>query len=291
LSSSFLALNQKIITMYSRKTKFILGLAIILSAPVCLAQDFQGKAFYKTSREVNFTMDSASFTPERQAAMNEMIRKQFSKEYTLVFDQQESLYKELAQLDGPSQGGAMVIVTMSDASGELYKNTKKKKYTAKRDLLGKEFLVKDELKEIEWKLASETKQIGQYTCYKATTTKTIERMVVMGEDDEQQPEEPRTIDITAWYTPEIPVASGPDRFWGLPGLILEINEGKSKILCSKVILNPDEVVEITEPAKGKVMNEEEFTTMMAAKMQEMEKMNNGGKKQEGAHQMKITIDN
>ncbi len=278
--------------MYSRKTKLILGLAIILFAPVCLAQDFQGKAFYKTSREVSFTMDSASFTPERQAAMNEMIRKQFSKEYTLVFDQQESLYKELAQLDGPSQGGGgMVFVAMSDASSELYKNTKEKKYTAKRDLLGKEFLVKDELKEIEWKLESETKQIGQYTCYKATTTRTIERMVMMGEDDEQQPQEPRTINITAWYTPEIPVASGPDRFWGLPGLILEINEGKSKILCSKVILNPSDAVEITEPAKGKVMNEEEFSTMMAAKMREMEKMNSGGKKQEGAHQMRIRIDN
>jgi len=278
--------------MYSRKTKLILSLAIILFAPVCLAQDFQGKAFYKTSREVSFTMDSASFTPERQAAMNEMIRKQFSKEYTLVFDQQESLYKELAQLDGPSQGGGgMVFVAMSDASSELYKNTKEKKYTAKRDLLGKEFLVKDELKEIEWKLESETKQIGQYTCYKATTTRTIERMVMMGEDDEQQPQEPRTINITAWYTPEIPVASGPDRFWGLPGLILEINEGKSKILCSKVILNPSDAVEITEPAKGKVMNEEEFSTMMAAKMREMEKMNNGGKKQEGAHQMRIRIDN
>ncbi len=277
--------------MYSRKTKLILGLAIILFAPVCLAQDFQGKAFYKTSREVNFTMDSASFTPDRQAAMNEMISKQFSKEYTLVFDQQESLYKELAQLDGPSQGGGMVFITMSDASGELYKNTKEKKYTAKRDLLGKEFLVKDELKEIEWKLESETKQIGVYTCYKATTTRTIERMVMMGENDDQQPQEVRTINITAWYTPEIPVTTGPDRFWGLPGLILEINEGKSKILCSKVILNPNDVVEITEPAKGKVINEEEFSTMMAAKMKEMEKMNKGGKKQEGVHRMRITIDN
>ena len=275
--------------MYLSRIKIILGLAIVLLGTNSLAQDFQGKAFYKTSRNVSFSMDSASFSPERQAVMNEMIRKQFSKEFTLVFDQQESLYKEQAKLDGPSEGGSMVIVGMSDASSELYKNTKEKRYAGKKDLFGKAFLVKDELKEIEWQLESESKQIGQYTCYKATTTRTVERMVI-GVDDEEQQEETSVINITAWYTPEIAVSTGPGRFWGLPGLIMEINEGKSKIICSKIILNPDEVVEIEEPLKGKVLTEDEFDEMMAAKMKEMEEMNRGGKKQEGAHQMKITID-
>jgi len=276
--------------MHLLKTKFILGFAIVLMGPYCLAQNFQGKAFYKTSRDVSFSMDSASFSPERQAAMNEMIRKQFSKEYTLLFDQQESLYKIQPQLDGPAQGGGtMVFVGMSDASSELYKNTKEKRFTGQRDLFGKAFIVKDELKEIEWKLESETKQIGKYTCYKATTTRTMERMVIGGNDEEQEAESVE-INIIAWYTPDIAVSTGPDRFWGLPGLIMEINEGKSKIICSKIVLNPEDVVEIKEPSKGKVLTEEEFEKMMAAKMKEMEKMNRGGKKQEGAHQMKITID-
>jgi GLPGLI family protein len=275
--------------MYLFKNKIILALAIILLGPYCLAQDFQGKAYYKTSRNVSISMDSTSVSPERQAAMNEMIRKQFSKEYTLVFDQQESLYKEQAKLDGPSQGGGMVIVSMSDASSNLYKNTKEQRFTGVRDLFGKAFIVKDELEEIEWKLESETKQIGQYTCHKATSTRTVERVVIGGTDDEQQTESSEII-ITAWYTPEIAVSTGPDRFWGLPGLIMEINEGKSKIICSKIVLNPDEVTEIKEPLKGKVVTQEEFDEMMAAKMKEMEQMNRGGKKQEGAHQMKITID-
>ena len=275
--------------MHLFKIKFVLGFAIVLLGPYCLAQNFQGKAFYKTSRNVSFSMDSASFSPERQAAMNEMIRKQFSKEFTLVFDQQESLYKEQAKLDGPAQGGTMVVIGMSDASSELYKNTKEKRYAGKRDLFGKAFIVKDELKEIEWKLESETKQIGQYTCYKATTTRTVERIVI-GVDDEEQQQEPSVINITAWYTPDIAVSTGPDRFWGLPGLIMEINEGKSKIICSKIVLNPDEVAEIAEPSKGKVLTEAEFDKLMGEKMKEMEKMNRGGKKEGGAHQMKITID-
>ena len=33
---------------------------------------------------------------------------------------------------------------------------------------------------------------------------------------------PKTIDIVAWYTPQIPVSHGPAEFGGLPGLILEL---------------------------------------------------------------------
>jgi GLPGLI family protein len=47
-------------------------------------------------------------------------------------------------------------------------------------------------------------------------------------------EMPKDVTITAWYTPEIPVNQGPEN-WGLPGLILEINDGKTVMFenCTK----------------------------------------------------------
>ena len=54
---------------------------------------------------------------------------------------------------------------------------------------------------------------------------------------------PKEITITAWYSPEIPVSQGPENYWGLPGLILEVNDGKTTILCSKVVLNLKDKVE------------------------------------------------
>ena len=50
-------------------------------------------------------------------------------------------------------------------------------------------------------------------------------------------EMPSEVQITAWYTPDIPINQGPENYWGLPGLILEINEPELIILCSKVVLN------------------------------------------------------
>lgn len=47
---------------------------------------------------------------------------------------------------------------------------------------------------------------------------------------------PKETVITAWYTPEISESRAPN-YWGLPGLILEVNDGKTVILCSKVVLN------------------------------------------------------
>nr|WP_264554494.1 GLPGLI family protein [Flavobacterium sp. N1861] len=61
-----------------------------------------------------------------------------------------------------------------------------------------------------WKLEKGQKEIGSYTCNKATTTY-----------------KGRT--YTAWYTLEIPLSYGPWKFNGLPGLILEAYDTEYKI--------------------------------------------------------------
>ncbi len=45
---------------------------------------------------------------------------------------------------------------------------------------------------------------------------------------------PKETVITAWYTLEIPVSQGLENYWGLAGLLLEVNDGKTVILYSKV---------------------------------------------------------
>jgi GLPGLI family protein len=86
---------------------------------------------------------------------------------------------------------------------------------------------------------------------------------------------PKDLTITAWYTPEIPVNQGPENYWGLPGLILEVNDGKTVILCSKIVLNPKEKAVIKAPVKGKVISQNDFDETVVKKIQEMREMNQG----------------
>lgn len=261
----------------------VVGIALLMSSGVC-GQDFQGVATYKTKRQVDIKLDSTTMSSDMQKQMMEMLKKQFQKTFTLTFNKNESIYKEDEALSPPQIGGNMGVMVMSSGSSDiLYKNTKEKRFVNQNDLMGKIFLVKDDLQKRDWTLESDTKNIGEYTCYKATLTKEIEvfenkvSLSVNGakesndKDKELNNQEPKTKTqiITAWYTPQIPVNNGPEYYQGLPGLILEVNDGEQTIICSKIVLNPEDKVAIKEPSKGKEVNQEEFDHIQEKKREEL----------------------
>ena len=196
----------------------------------------------------------------------------------------------------PAAGGGMVFISSAGGSGTLFKNIKDQLFTNQQETFGKQFIIKDQLQPIEWELHGETKNIGDYTCYKATYSKQIEASSVMtfsSSDDEDKDEdskvssEMKTITVTAWYTPQIPVSNGPESYQGLPGLILEINDGDLTILCSKITINPDKKIEISEPKKGKQVSQMEYDEIMKKKMKEMSEQNNRRDSGENSFQIRI----
>ncbi|MFV8367073.1 GLPGLI family protein [Flavobacterium sp. XS1P27] len=264
------------------------------------AQEFQGMAVYesktstsdfKTRMEGNKEM-----TPDMQKMIEERMKKMFEKTFILNFDKSASIYKEEEKLDAPGQGGGgmRMMMSMTGGGGTYYKNVKDKSYTVDKEFMGKEFLVKDSLPNLQWKMEGETRVIGGYNCFKATavrpasktdfrnfrpknedaaTTKPADAAKKTNLMDEL--DMPKETIITAWYTPEIPVNQGPENYWGLPGLILEVNDGKTVILCSKVVLNPKVKTEIKAATKGKVTTQKEFDEIVLKKMEEFREMNQG----------------
>lgn len=79
-----------------------------------------------------------------------------------------------------------------------------------RDISKKFFLVTDEIN-YSWKITNETKQIQNFTCYKATTSF-------------------RGNTFEAWFTPEIPINAGPWKWYGLPGLIVEATDKDQSVI-------------------------------------------------------------
>lgn len=262
----------------------VVVVALTVALSTVNAQNFQGVATYRTQRKMDIKLDSTKMDSEMQKGIMEMMKKQFQKTYNLSFNKEASLYKEEVSLDKPQTGMGggfeMVVVGNGGGSDVLYKNTKDQSYSDQKDTMGKIFLVKDDLEKIEWKLESGTKHIGEYQCFKATYTKMVEKPRSFSnsgtnneeaEEEETEDKEPEMIErtVTAWYTPQVPVNNGPAMYQGLPGLILEIHDGKLTIICSKIVLNPEEKVEIKEPTKGKEVNQEKYDEIMDKKAKEM----------------------
>jgi GLPGLI family protein len=271
------------------------------------AQEFQGMAVYESKTSTadfksNFA-GNREMTPEMQKSIEERMKGMFEKTFILYFDKSASIYKEEEKLEGPGQGGGMRwMSSMTGGGGTLYKNVKEKLYAVDKEFMGKEFLVKDSLVNYQWKMEGETRVIGGYNCFKATTVRPASKTdfrnfrpkkediaAAKPADGEKKTnfmdnlEMPKDVTITAWYTPEIPVNQGPENYWGLPGLILEINDGKTVILCSKIVLNPKEKTVIKAPVKGKVISQKEYDETVIKKMQEMREMNQG----RGGSQMRM----
>jgi GLPGLI family protein len=189
---------------------------------------------------------------------------------------QHQYYKEEEKLNAPNPqanlGGMQVIsVFGGGGSGSLYfKNLKEKRFVSKTDIMGKTFLIKDSIPNYQWQLTSETKNIGNYTCYKASFTKEVEIFTAsFGKEESKEPKKTKTVTTTAWYTPQISISNGPTFYQGLPGLILEINDGTNTIVCTEIILNPSEKITINEPDKGKVVTQSEYDKISDEKSKEM----------------------
>ncbi len=252
-----------------------LTLAFVFSAN---AQNFKGKAIYKTSMKSNFKI-SAENNPGMDENMQEEIRKRMQKmnqkTYVLEFNKYNSTYTQKVSLDAPKTSIGKISPIMMSFGGTgnssiYYKNIQEKRFVNQTEIMGKRFLVKDKLPEHPWKLSSETKHIGNYTCYKATYSKEVENKNITFKDgDSVESIKKETIVTTAWYTPQIPVSNGPGTYQGLPGLILEINDGKKVFVCTEIILNSSEKTNIMEPTKGKIVSQNKFIKIQIEKSDEL----------------------
>ena len=229
------------------------------------AQEFSGVATYKSKQNLELDIDTTQLQGMGGQIM-EMLKKEFEKDFTLKFNKYESIYTEDKALEAQQPAGMVMMIDDAGGADHIYKNTKEKRYVNQSESLGKIFLIKDKLPELKWELLNETKTIGNYTCYKAILKQKEEVL----ESDGKSVLKERVIE--AWYTQQIPVNAGPDQFYGLPGLILQLTDGDKTIICSKIKLNPKNKLEIKEPVKGKVITQEKYNVIMKKKLKQMQEM-------------------
>lgn len=262
-----------------------LVLALVLTTAELQAQQFDGCiATYQSKTSFDFeNFGSREMSEQMKKQFAERMKSRLEKTFTLSFTKDESIYEEEEKLETPGTGGGMRFMGGGFSQGGIYKNIADDVYARENDLMGKSFLVKDTLSKLDWKLEKESKMIGQYAAFKAIAIRKrdvnpFEAMRRGREEDTTAVDMPKEEVITAWYTPQIPVSQGPDEYWGLPGLILEVSAGRTVILCNKIVINPKEGLDIETPKKGNKVSRAEYEEIVAEKTKEMAKRFGNGRR-------------
>ena len=170
--------------------------------------------------------------------------------YLLLFDEKQSIFYQSKNMliDGDYTNKRLAM--KGGGRGIYYKNIleKNKINILKQD--GKNFFVKKEYRNWDWKILKETKKIMGYTCLKAIG-KLEQYNYILKEN--------KTLTVTVWFTREIPVSFGPSGFDGLPGLVLESKRGSFYFIATKI--NFDQNDKIILPKDGIIIEDEEFAKM------------------------------
>tara|TARA_A100000164_G_scaffold89190_1_gene77046 strand:- start:1063 stop:1953 length:891 start_codon:yes stop_codon:yes gene_type:complete len=267
-----------------------------------IGQEFQAQAFYKTQTAMDLGSWGDRMSAEQKKAMKERMKPFLEPVYILTFDKTKSIYKQEETLDAPGSGGGRGWGRMMAASGgPVYKDVVSKKSLQSTEFMGKKFLISNDQDNIKWVMQNESKMIGSYLCFKATAqVKKPKTMTSAWRNAEKDSKKSKENDnnlendnnqtntkvekleevvvnaeietITAWYSPQIPVSHGPAEYGGLPGLILELTNDRTVMLCTKVVMNPEKRIDISEPTKGEFVTKGEFENIVEVKVKEMRDM-------------------
>ena len=191
------------------------------------------------------------------------------KETILLFNETESIYKNFENLDAavdPEGGQWWMMWFNKDV--QTYKNFKDSIRIEKQDFMDKVFLIKEKLIDTtKWKIKPSTDAVLGYQCMKATTVRD-------------------SIEVTVWFTTQIPISNGPSMSGGLPGMILKVEvpfssgrrgNGMMTIIADKVTFREIGPKEIEQPKKGKEVTREEYTAIVTEKMKEMRQSGQWGR--------------
>lgn len=212
----------------------------------------QGRITFVESMKITM-----SLPPEMQAMMDSLPKERVVTK-TLLFNEQATLYKSLPkesdeQTINHESDGMRFNFVMKEPINIVYTDLATKNTTEQKEFMHRTFLIASTLDSQLWKLGQETEVILGYPCMSASR-------LVKGQE------------VKVWFTPNIPISSGPAGLGNLPGLILKavFDDGKRIIIAQNISVEAIDSAEINAPKNGKKVSRAEFNQIVEEKTKEME---------------------
>jgi GLPGLI family protein len=161
--------------------------------------------------------------------------------YQLLFSENESKFTEIAEV---SEYG----YNRRPSEYMIYRDFKNEKRVEIEDISARQYMIMDSLTSYSWKILNKIKEVNGQLCMMATTQDTV-----------------RNQKIVAWFANNIPSSAGPERYFGLPGLIMEldIDDGAVIITAINVEMKPvAEELKLPKKSKGKKITGIEYNKMI-----------------------------
>ena len=228
---------------YIRLTLALAILSPLFFNTTASAQEMEGEIRYLVTHNWTKKMAALDYLSQQQRERVAYMwgnRSEWKLYTNLYFSATQSKYEDSEEKAEPDDEGY---------------SWRKDAYTIKRDfeekkaldiisLLGRNYVLEDSLYTPEWKILNDMKEVAGHVCMNAFWEDTLKQQK-----------------ITVWFALDMPVPAGPERFSGLPGIILEvdINDGALLISANRIELKKlDKELDLPKKIKGKRITEADY---------------------------------
>lgn len=158
---------------------------------------------------------------------------------TLIFNDSKSLFTPIKPETPVNNFLGNPIGTQFNT---VYTDMTTNAIVAQKIVYGDQFLLKDSVRKITWRLTDETQEVAGYTCRRANG--------IMLD----------SVYIVAFYTDKIWMSSGPESFGGLPGMILKVALPHLNVTWTATKVSTEAIppTTVVPPKKGDVVNNKQL---------------------------------
>ncbi|WP_439130193.1 GLPGLI family protein [Polaribacter sp.] len=240
------------------KNSLLLFLILILSSKSLMSQE--NTLFTITYAKIfNSKLDTTK-TREYKNQINNLniLLNKYSKEvsYKLSILNHTSMFEpNKFKMENSNDRIKALAGSIGGTKGKFYINKKDSIFLNKKHFGGEDFVVKMNVK--KWEILSEFKFINNFKCYKA---------IFLDSNSKRNSKK----EVIAWFCPELPSFFGPSLYFGLPGLILELDNGKIILKVKEITIKKGvKKSNFIKPFdKGIVLTENEFKKIVRKKAEE-----------------------